>query len=388
MPLPFNEVAQDLAQEQNLVRIKKLLIYSCTQVWESDRQRLDQVSLLNLLQDLRAIAPTVEQLQSRLDFAVHSLSKAAEYTLVSNVIISRVGRLYPNMGTQPGLASETMYRAIAQRLEQNVRSDRIKKLLFLACKGNWVTDPAQLAQVNLADLVRDLHGLTPSLITLQAVLESLVNTLSKRAEYALASNEISTAFQPLYPEAMTEIRTTLPERGATSLPAVAETQETSQSVPSQAADLSNLFDLRLEIMRYTNPYRAKIVLFSLLHQPFSHSAEQESMVKIQTLDDLLRAMLETYKLSEVQVQLLAVARNMEDAEDCVQAAHVILRAVKPFYAHLPSSWATVVKAAKVLEDATAFIGSQAIAANPTAPRTDGDDESAEGAIVLTNSISN
>jgi hypothetical protein len=348
--LPFDEVARGLAQEQNLFRIKKLLIYSCTQVWENDRHHLDQVSLLDLLQDLRAIAPTSKQLQSRLDIAVHSLSKAAEYTLVSNVIMNRMGRLYPDMGAQRDLADEKVYGAIAQRLEQNESGDRIKKLLLLACKNTWVTDLTQLAQVNLTDLIRDLHGLSPSLITLQAVLESLVNTLSKRAEYTIASHEISNALQTLYPETMAEIRTqAMPEKAASSLllpPVLAETRQANQ--PAPASDLSNLFDLRLEIMRYTNPYRAKIVLFSLLHQPFTDFAEHESMIKNQTLDDLLRMMLQTHRLSEVEVQLLAVARNLEDSEDCMQAAHVILGAIKPFYAQMPSNFG-----AEMAEDATA-----------------------------------
>ena len=366
MSLPFDEVAQDLAQEQNLVRIKKLLIYICTQVWENDRHRLDQVSLLNLLQELRAIASTSELLQSRLNVAVHSLSKAAEYSLVSNVIMSHVSRLYPDTDVQRGLVDEKVYGAIAQGLEQNVSGDRIKKLLLLACKSIWVTDPIQLAQVNLADLIRDLHGLTPSLITLQAVLESLVNTLSKRAEYTLASHEISNAFQPLYPK---EIPKEMPE---ISNGAIAE-------------EVTNLFDLRLEIMRYANPYRAKIVLFSLLHQPFTHLAEQESMVKSYTLDDLLRIMLQTYRLSEVEVQLLAVAKNLEDSDECVQAAHVILGAIKPFYTHLPSGFGAEA------EDATACMG-QAIAVNsiahPTVQRTGGGDESTGVAIAIANSIPN
>jgi hypothetical protein len=383
--LPFNEVAQGLAQEQNLVRIKKLLIYSCTQVWESDRHHLDQVSLLDLLQDLRAIAPTSEQLQSRLNMAVHSLSKAAEYTLVSNVVMNRMSRLYPDMGAQRGLADEKVYEAIAQRLKQIESGDRIKKLLLLACKNTWVTDLTQLAQVNLTDLIRDLHGLSPSLITLQAVLESLVNTLSKRAEYTIASHEIGNAFQTLYPETITEIRTqAMPEKVASSLlppPVLAETRQANQPAPAPASDLSNLFDLRLEIMRYTNPYRAKIVLFSLLHQPFTDFAEHESMLKNQTLDDLLRIMLQTYKLSEVEVQLLAVAKNLEDSEDCVQAAHVILGAIKPFYAQMPSNFG-----AEMVEDATAFMGSQAIASNPTARRTDSGDDSTGLAIVIPNKI--
>jgi len=379
MLLPFDEVAQELAQEQNLTRIKKLLIYICTQVWESDRPYLDQVSLVDLLHDLRAIAPTADQLQSRLDTAVQSLSKAAEYTLVSGIIMTRVERLYPDMGARRGLADEDLYGAIAQRLEQNAGGDRIKKLLLLACKSTWVPDAIQLAEVNLTDLIRDLHGLTPSLVTLQAVLESLVNTLSKRAEYTIASNEISNAFQPLYAATTGKVAALLPPPIDLSEGA----WQASQPALSQAPDLFDLFDLRLEIMRYTNPYRAKVVLFSLLHEPFTNSTEQESMVKSHTLDDLLRVMLQTYKLSEVEVQLLSVAKNLEDAEDCVQAAQVILGAIKPFYAHLPSNFR-----AEVAEIATAFMGSQAIGANPTEPRTDsGGGESNGLAIALPSPIS-
>jgi hypothetical protein len=247
--------------------------------------------------------------------------------------------MHPDMGVRRGLADEDIYEAIAQRLTKNVSGDRVKKLLLLVCKNTWVTDSTQLAQINLIDLIRDLHGFTPSSVTLQAVLESVVNTLSKRAEYTLASHEISNAFQVLYPKAITENR-----NGAIAEEVTAHLM----LPPSQAPDLFNLFDLRLEIMRYTNPYRAKIVLFSLLHQPFTDFAEHESMIKNQTLDDLLRMMLQTYRLSEVEVQLLAVARNLEDSEDCMQAAHVILGAIKPFYAQMPSNFG-----AEMAEDATA-----------------------------------
>jgi hypothetical protein len=370
MLLPFDEVAQDLAQEQNLIRIKKLLVYICTQVWEGDRDRLNQVSLLNLLQDLRATAPTAEQLQSRLDIAVHSLSKAAEYTLVSSVIMRRVARLYPDMGTRRGLAGEEAYGTIAQSLAENASGDRIKKLLLLACKNTWITDAAQLAKFNLVDLVRELHGLTPSLMTLQAVLESLVNTLSKRAEYTLAAHEICSAFQPLYVEAVTEIRT----EARTEI-VVVDSPSTPPAASHKVSDLADLFNLRLEIMRYSNPYRVKIVLFSLLCQPFVSQAEHESMLKSYTLDDLLRSMIQSYKLPELEIMLLNTARNLEDSEESLQAARAVLGAVKPFYAHLPSSFAVAEEA----EDATAFMGSQILAKKMSRAdlRRLSDEESAE-----------
>jgi hypothetical protein len=386
MLLPFDEVAQDLAQEQNLIRIKKLLVYICTQVWEGDRDRLNQVNVLTLLQDLRATAPTAEQLQSRLDIAVHSLSKAAEYTLVSSVIMRRVGRLYPDMGMRRGLAGEEVYGTIAESLAQNASGDRIKKLLLLACKNTWITDGVQLAEFNLVDLIQELHGLTPSLMTLQAVLESLVNTLSKRAEYTLAAHEICSAFQPLYTEAVTEIRTEVMTEIVAVNPVavnpvavnpVAEPQPPSHTV----SDLADLFNLRLEIMRYGNPYRVKIVLFSLLCQPFESQAEQEYQLKSYTLDDLLRSMIQAYKLPELEIRLLNTARELEDSEESLQAARAILGSVKPFYAHLPSAGVAEE------EDATAFMGSEILLKKKSrAELRKFGDESAELTIVQSNTM--
>jgi hypothetical protein len=348
-------------------------------VWEGDRDRLNQVSLLTLLQDLRATAPTAEQLQSRLDIAVHSLSKAAEYTLVSSVIMRRVGRLYPDMGMRRGLAGEEVYGTIAESLAQNASGDRIKKLLLLACKNTWITDGVQLAEFNLVDLVQELHGLTPSLMTLQAVLESLVNTLSKRAEYTLAAHEICSAFQPLYTEAVTEIRTeVMTEIVAAAAPvAVAVPQQASHTV----SDLADLFNLRLEIMRYSNPYRVKIVLFSLLCQPFESQAEQEYQLKSYTLDDLLRSMIQAYKLPELEIRLLNTARELEDSEESLQAARAVLGAVKPFYAHLPSSFGAAE------EDATAFMGSEILLKKKSrAELRKFGDESGELTIVQSNTM--
>jgi hypothetical protein len=380
MLLPFDEVAQDLAQEQNLIRIKKLLVYICTQVWEGDRDRLNQVSLLTLLQDLRATAPTAEQLQSRLDIAVHSLSKAAEYTLVSSVIMRRVGRLYPDLGLRRGLAGEEVYGTIAESLAQNASGDRIKKLLLLACKNTWITDGVQLAEFNLVELVQELHGLTPSLMTLQAVLESLVNTLSKRAEYTLAAHEICSAFQPLYTEAVTEIRTEVMTEVIAAEP-VAAPHPVSQPASHTVSDLADLFNLRLEIMRYSNPYRVKIVLFSLLCQPYERQAEQEYQLKSYTLDDLLRSMIQAYKLPELEIRLLNTARELEDSEASLQAARAILGSVKPFYAHLPSAGVAEE------EDATAFMGSEILLKKKSrAELRKFGDESAELTIVQSNTI--
>jgi hypothetical protein len=67
----------------------------------------------------------------------------------------------------------------------------------------------------------------------------------------------------------------------------------------------NLFDLRQTVMRYTNPLRAKILLFSLLHQSSRRErTEQAFLLKGYELDKLLERMLQTYdQLPVLTIQL-------------------------------------------------------------------------------------
>jgi hypothetical protein len=370
----MNEVIQELAQDQNLIRIKKLLLFVCTQNWESNPQRLEQADLQELLQRLMAIAPTLEQLQSQLHSIARSLNKSAEYSLVANAIINRISRLY--LETQPTHRVGTRqrdYETVAQQLSCYSDLSRVKKLLLLASRNVWQTQPEQLNQISLLDLVQEVHSLTPTLESLRAVLENLVKTLSKPIEYADVAERISLAFQPLYlvkfslpiPAALASDATAamevapLTEAGdateglpATATPSVIRSQLRLQSTGQSAGqftgqpmsyaatppelgdvqqgNLSDLFDLRLDLMRLANPFKIKILLFSVLHETFQPGHEQ--MLKNHELDDLLRILLQTHKLlNELESKLFSAARLLPDPTDYFQVAQVVLQTTRSFY---------------------------------------------------------
>lgn len=111
--------------------------------------------------------------------------------------------------------------------------------------------------------------------------------------------------------------------------------------PSSNASLQmvDLFDLRQTVMRYTNPLRAKILLFSLLHHSYRRErAEQAFLLKGYELDKLLERMLQTYdQLPVLTVQLKKIARRLDNPLEYSQTAAAILRAVKPLYKKMPSA---------------------------------------------------
>jgi hypothetical protein len=359
----FQEVTQDLAQDPNCLRIKKLLLFACTQAWENNAQRLEQLDLQDLLRSLLAIAPTLEKLQTCLYSIANSLNKSAEYTLVANAIVNRVSPLYlETYPLYPVGAKQKAYEQVAQTLSHEPDQLRIKKLLILTCKNVWETDTAQLNQWTFLTLVQDVHALTPTLESLDGVLDNLVKTLSKRTEYRAIADTICQAFQPLYrvkrPLALSRPETANSEEteaftaeltSQTNKPDVPPQNIPLQSAPSASEpvpephysyvcqqDLSNLFDLRLEILQFTNPFRAKILLFSLLHELFQAGADHDAMLKNHELDDLLRILLTTHKLlSDLESKLFSTAKQLHASGEYTSVAQAILRAVQPFYTYLP-----------------------------------------------------
>lgn len=365
-PSLLNQVVQALAQDQNAIRIKKLLIYACTRTWESDLTQIDAANWENLLRTLFTISPTPDQLRSYINGVASSLNKATEYTPIAHTIISHVSQLYPPppQVSENSFAQEN-YQKIAQVLRQDPEQIRIKKLLVLACKNAWISDQNQLAQLDLAQLVLELYHLASTLESLQLVLANRVKKLSKCAEYTIISDRIVQAFQPLYTaqasKQANDVESTaflsqLVSRSMVHVKAEAEAHPPSpRNRMRQQQNLSNLFDLRLEIIRYATPLRAKVLLFSLLHEPFQSTSEHHLMLKNHELDDLLRILIQTYRLfSDLETKLMHVARSLEDPEDYLRVAKVVLCAIQCHYSEAEMALKTDV-APETLDYATDLV---------------------------------
>ncbi len=99
--------------------------------------------------------------------------------------------------------------------------------------------------------------------------------------------------------------------------------------------IDNLYDLKQEIMQYTNPLRAKIMLFYAIYQ-IDTSEQHWSIVRTCTLDDLLIRMFQHHgkDINEIQNQLMEVANSSIEGlepEDNVQAVSAIVESIKHFY---------------------------------------------------------
>lgn len=353
---PLDEAMQGLVQDSNLARIKKLLVYTCNHVWESDPARLNQFNLQDLVTQLLAIAPTLVDLQNQLNRVVQTINKSAEYAIVARALIQHLKPLYGADRQPPTPEQQTTYAAIARSLTANAQALRIKKLLYAACEQVWVNDSAILDAIDLEHFIQSLHQRCETLNDLETILNAIVQTLNRQADYRLIAATIVVAFAPAFetstePETQLLTAPALPLRDvlASSTPCPVLSNQplpiadatpkpidppTPQLLPHQYRSLSDLFDLRLEIVKYANPLRAKTLILLTIHGQDNIDPQQAwTLTKHYELESLLQDLFRVYRdFQTLEATLTPLAKTLPDNHHYRQAAGAILRAIQPFYA--------------------------------------------------------
>ncbi|MEB3357865.1 MAG: hypothetical protein VKK04_14135 [Synechococcales bacterium] len=354
---PLDEAVRDISLAQHLPRIKKLLVYACTQQWESDPRQLAGYHLHDLLEALLHRAPTVERLQALLYQLTDCLSKPAEYTLIANLIIEQLRPLYED-GTEsvtPVSHHFPVCEAIAHQLAQDPQALRVKKLLVLLCRSVWERDAQRLDCIPWESLVRELYQRAQTSDQLRAALNSAVRTLNKRTEYGAIARTILQACEPLYWDAANsggEIRSNsaVPTTGIME-PAIAATIDSAPpadaALPSppaslvvKALDELDWFELRLEIMKYTNPLLAKQLLLAVLYPSTAKEQSNQSPANWQAagwrtlrehdLGGLLRRfLLPGHSLAELETALVTAVQQLNAPHHYPQVAATLLRIIRP-----------------------------------------------------------
>lgn len=102
--------------------------------------------------------------------------------------------------------------------------------------------------------------------------------------------------------------------------------------PSSLKYPQKLFDIRLAIMRYANPLKAKILIFSALHHPFSFSEEDWIILKRYSLDDWILGLVKSCKtFAELEAKLYNSVRVSKEPEQSLQVAQTIIQALEFIY---------------------------------------------------------
>lgn len=231
-----------------------------------------------------------------------------------------------------------IYAWVAHSIDTDAQQMRLKKLLLYTYQDVWESDLRQLNSVNWASLLRELVSFMPTFLQLEALIQEAAQRVSKPAEYTAIANLLLTKLEALYPD-----RADLNNLAAIAVPPIINqpnpslNNQTRDKIPFDPQIASDLFDLRLELMRFTSSMRAKILLFSVLYYPFDPDRDNWHDLRTHTLDGLLRQLFYAYSsFAKAEKSLWQVARSQSEPNAYDQSASYILQVIKTLYDQLES----------------------------------------------------
>lgn len=227
---------------------------------------------------------------------------------------------------------------VIKDIQQHENSSRIKKLIFGACFNTWENDLNKLEAFKLKDLLQKLVELNPSIEHLKVSLNKVVQTLNKPGEYALIAGVIISQMEKLYENTYqpTQIASNPSNQPIFQVESVTQPNLVGEqnATEQQHKPPYDLFEMRLEIMRYTNPLRAKILVFSTLYQQLDINEKDLAVIRSHELDDLLLNLFYFCQtIIEMDARLSSTARCLFEADENYQASSAIVQAMRPFYAN-------------------------------------------------------
>ncbi len=307
--LPLAQVVANLSGIEDQLRLKKLLFLLCTGILEKDPERLAGYELQELVLSIYEINPNPEYLKVQLLNAVQTIAPAKQPQYLA-LAKSAYGALLPLYG-MPSPAEQA-----ASALERDLRQLRVKKLLLYVCRQIWENDLGKLQEIKIADLLCELRQVAPSLPKLQSLLDEGVKVSGKPSEYMaiadLILERLSMTYDPSPP------------------PVADDLSDPELSLPDPSALSTELFDVRLELMRYCNPLHLKILLY--VAQSSSQEAIDWTELKAHDLYSLLRSLLQNCPdLKALQYRLRQASASLQPSDTYQQITNHLLRILKPIY---------------------------------------------------------
>ncbi|MEN9218373.1 MAG: hypothetical protein Q6J33_05115 [Gloeomargarita sp. DG_2_bins_126] len=205
-------VSAQLEQNPHYLRIKKLLIFTCTGTWETHPERLAAIDLRDLVAKTLEVRPTMRELRPTLENLVRSLNKPVEYLPVAETILRSMAVLYPDedptewFRTQPPRPQTSLLPPqewFDLRLELVNRTNplRIKILIARALRQGDMTLTAPWLMVKGLEMERllpDLLLACPDYEELRQRLETAAMQLEEPEEYQQVVGTLLEVLQPVY----------------------------------------------------------------------------------------------------------------------------------------------------------------------------------------------
>jgi hypothetical protein len=324
----LQQIVNYLDQHREAARIKKMLYCLCTSRWEKDADYLNSINSQYLIEQIVRENQSLDRFRVRLQDLVKTVNKPKHYIQIAKVIYLAIGQLYPEFQqAHGGGKSSTVSSSVKASISGsggseidtpvNVTADRVIPLAIQHVYPAEPTQPKYPYQNGSADVVEPTQPKYPSQFpqSIQRFAAPLP-TPQFEVETPLSDDVDESAYEtycePDYiPTEMSLDRVEVPEY--------------------------DLFVLRQNVMSYTNPLRAKMILLVMLHPNINFGSQSNATIREYYLDDLLLEVLKTYPtIHDLEENMTYAVEQLIEIEEYGKAANGLIQSLASIYA-LPTA---------------------------------------------------
>ncbi len=313
----LQQVVNYLNNHRESIRIKKMLYCLCTNRWEKDTDYLNSINPQYLIEQIVREHDTLEKLKALLQKLIGTVNKPKQYIDVAKIIYLAIGQLYPEFH-QEHAAKSPAARPAAQTPTPAPTPSYPSQDVPSSLQRAYAPEPTQA------------H-------TSMDVPSSLQRAYAPAPTQAHTSMDVPSSLQRAYAPAPTQ-------QFEPEVPAdysVDESAYETYCAPEAPDDLPldrvevpdyDPFVLRQNVMSYTNPLRAKIILLVMLRPHFNFGSQSAATMREYYLDDLLLEVMKTYPtIEDLEESITYAVEQLIEVEEYGKAATGLLQSLVPLY---------------------------------------------------------
>jgi hypothetical protein len=329
-PNLLQQVVNYLDRHPEAVRIKKMLYCLCTGRWEKDAEYLNSINFQYLIEQIVRENNTLDRFRLLLQKLVKTVNKPKQYIDIAKVIYLAIGQLYPEFRQEHGGRPPTP--APVAPIPTPEPTD-VSGAVPSAFQRAYAPEPTQLESRGVPSSIERAYTPAPTQIFTHQAVPPVVEqdyTPVARAQFdtpAPIDDDVDESAYETYYDAELSAEDQFGESRYVPEHQLAEAEAAPVTIPPY-----DPFVLRQNVMSYTNPLRAKIILLVMLQPNFNFTSQSAATMREYYLDELLLEVLKTYPtVLQLEESITSVVEQLVEIEEYGKAANGLLQSLAPLY---------------------------------------------------------
>jgi hypothetical protein len=344
----LQQIVNYLEQHRETARIKKMLYCLCTSRWEKDADYLNSINSQYLIEQIVRENQSLDRFRVRLQDLVKTVNKPKHYIQIAKVIYLSIGQLYPEFQqAHGGGKSSTVSSLVKAPISETGGSGRdsqvnstAEQVIPVAIQQAYIAEPTQPKYPSQ----NDVASITPEPTQPKYPSQKGVASITPEPTQPKYSSQngvasIQRLAAPL-PTPQFEVETPISDDiDESAYETYCEPEIPTEMSPPDQVEVPeyDLFVLRQNVMSYTNPLRAKMILLVMLHPNINFGSQSNATIREYYLDDLLLEALKTYPtIHDLEENMTYAVEQLIEIEEYGKAANGLIQSLASIYA-LPTA---------------------------------------------------